>query len=460
MRKFAIIDIETTGGNPRMDKITEICIHLFDGEQVIDSFTTLINPQTPIPYFITKMTGITNEMVKKAPLFEEVAKRIVEITEGAVFVAHNVRFDYGFVQRAFRNLGYTYTRSQLCTVRLTQKLIPDLPSYSLGNICKSINIPHKKAHRAYGDAEATLILFQKLMSLENTPEDTESLLKSQMQEVKLPPHLSKETFDALPDDTGVYYMHNLEGEVIYVGKSNSIKDRIASHFREAHKKSRALRMIEEVMDISYELTGNELIALLREDEEIKKIQPRYNRRQKRQFYHFGIFSEPDAHGYLRLYIERLTEDGPKPEAIYSSRRNAEAAMIRKIEQHNLCQNLCGLSTGKGACFHYQIHVCKGACILEEPANSYNLRVEEAIAGMNYGKKNFVVVGDGRDFEEQTLTFVENGVYIGFMYIHSDEIRRHSWQSLKGMVTPKRENPDILHVLRNFIRKNPKTVVVF
>ncbi len=456
MRKFAIIDIETTGGNPRIDNITEICIHLFDGEKVLDTFKTLINPQTSIPSFITKMTGITNEMVRKAPLFEEVAKTIVEITEGAVFVAHNVRFDYGFIQRAFRNLGYPYSRPLLCTVRLTQKLLPDLPSYSLGNICKSLNIPHQEAHRAFGDADATLLLLKQLLAMEGTPGDVESLLLSQMQEIRLPPHFQKEAFEKLPEETGVYYMHNAEGEVVYIGKSNCIKDRIASHFREAHKKSRAMRMIEEVCDISWELTGNELTALLLEDQEIKKIQPRYNRRQKKQFYHYGIFCEPDTAGYLRLYIDKLHEAGDKPEAIFVSRKNAEATLQKKIQQYVLCQNLCGMSTGKGACFHYQIHVCKGACVKNELPDSYNSRVEEALAGMNYGKKNFVIVGDGRHYEERSLVVVENGVYIGYVYLHVSAMGQ-DWHTLISMVPSKKESPDILHIIRNFIRKNPKTV---
>lgn len=458
MKSYAITDIETSGGNPRVDRITEICIHLFDGEKIIDTFSTLINPEVPIPYNIVRLTGITNEMVKNAPKFHEVAKRIVEITQNAVFVAHNVRFDYGFVQKEFRNLGYTYSRPQLCTVKLSQKMLPGQTSYGLENLCRSLEITNQQAHRAYGDATATVKLFQILLSEGKRQEDLDEVLTEQIAEVRLPPNLPKPVFDDLPDETGVYYFHDAKGKVIYVGKSNGIKYRIKSHFSEAHKTQRTLRMIEEIHDVSYELCGSELVALLKENEEIKRLLPKYNRAQRRKTFHYGIYSEPDEKGYLRLKIARLTGK-EKPESCYTTRSGAEGALKRRIENYKLCMNLCGMQTGSGACFHYQIHLCQGACVEVEPPRSYNERVMEAVSSMNYGKPNFLIVGEGRNYTERSVVLVENGTYMGYAYLGEQEVFR-SPDDIKSCVPFKVDSPDVLNIIRTYMRKHPKEVKPF
>ncbi|MFN0202385.1 MAG: exonuclease domain-containing protein [Bacteroidia bacterium] len=454
MRHYAIIDIETSGGNPKIDRITEVCIHRYDGEKLIDSFSTLINPEVSIPYNITRITSITNDMVRKAPKFYEVAKRIVEITEGAIFVAHNVRFDYGFIQKEFRNLGYSYSRPQLCTVRLSQKVFPLSPSHSLENLCKYLGITNEKAHRAYGDATATLKLFEIILK-QNSIDELDEVLSEQIADTQNPPNLPPEVFDNLPDETGVYYWHNVKGEVIYVGKSTGIKYRIKSHFREAHKNAKALKMFNEVCDITYQLTGSELVALLLENEEIKRILPKHNRAQRRKTFYYGIFSEPDENNYLRLKIARLN-DRDKPESCYTLKASAEAALKRRVERYNLCMNLCGIGTGKGACFHYQVHVCKGACVNAEAPEAYNARVEAAIESMNYGRPNFFIIGEGRNYEERSVVAVKNGSYCGYTYIAANEVNL-SAEMLYEMTPYKSESPDVLNIIRNYIKKHPKEV---
>lgn len=454
LKHYAIIDLETSGGNPRADRITEICIHLFDGEKIIDSFHSLINPEVNIPYNITRITNITNMMVKDQPRFFEVAKRVVEITKDAIFVAHNVRFDYGFIQKEFRNLGFSFSRPQLCTVRLSQELMPNLPSYSLGNLCNHLGINNEQAHRAYGDALATVSLFQHLLSLQEANKIQE-IISEQIAEIKLPPHLPREIYDNLPDETGVYYMHNQQGDVIYVGKSNDIKARIRSHCHDAHNKVRGLKMIEEMYDISYELTGSELVALLLENEEIKRLLPKYNRAQRRVKFHYGVFAEQNKHGYICLNIGRL--DGKRqPQASYTVRSSAEAALQRRVEQYNLCENLSGMSTGPGACFQYQIRICKGACVQAESIKSYNLRAEAAIASMNYGKANFFIIAEGRNYDEKAIVSIQNGTYCGYAYISAQESNQHP-EYLQSLITPKAETPDVLNIIRTYIKKHPKEV---
>jgi len=271
-KEFAIIDLETTGGDPYSDRITEIAVARYNGSEIVDSFTSLVNPRMPIPDFITRITGIDNDMVKDAPQFYEIAKRVVEITQDAVFVAHNVRFDYSFIQKEFRQLGYTYIRPQLCTIKLSRRVLPGLKSYSLSNLCRSLDIINEAPHRAWGDVDATIKLFDHLLSADEEGKVKE-LVAGETAHIRIPPQMKKEVLDLLPEETGVYYLMDRNGRIIYVGKSTNIRKRVMSHFSAAHKSKRSMRMFERVADVQFELTGSELIALLLENEEIKRILP-------------------------------------------------------------------------------------------------------------------------------------------------------------------------------------------
>src|SRR5687767_3465301 len=216
--KFAIIDIETTGGTSHDSRITEIAIFIHDGKQVIDQFHSLVNPQQPIPRFITGLTGITDEMVEKAPLFEDIAEEIFLITADCVFVAHNVNFDYSFIREEFKNIGIDFKRKRACTVRLSRSIIPGYSSYSLGNICANLGIHINDRHRAVGDAEATVKLFEILLA-----NDTDGIIEKSVnvrsKEATIPPHLDKSVYENLPNETGVYYFYNGDGKIIYIGKA-------------------------------------------------------------------------------------------------------------------------------------------------------------------------------------------------------------------------------------------------
>ena len=248
--KFAIVDIETTGGNAIRDKITEIAIYLHDGNKIVDEFSSLINPECTIPPFISRLTGISDEMVENAPRFFEVAKQIVRITDGAVFVAHNVLFDYGFIRQSFKSLGFNYSRDYLCTVRLSRKVLPGFKSYSLGNLCNNLNINIENRHRANGDALATVKLFELIISKNESENGFEDFIKNDFLNLRFPPGFDRTILDKLPENHGVYYLHDESGKIIYIGKSNSIKQRILSHFR--NKQSRkALELRNSISDISF-----------------------------------------------------------------------------------------------------------------------------------------------------------------------------------------------------------------
>ena len=456
---YTIIDIETTGGDPKRDRITEVGIYRFDGEKVLDSFSSLVNPETPIPGLITHITGIDNDMVADAPKFFEIARKLVEITKDAIFVAHNVRFDYSFFQQEFRNLGYTFSRRKLCTVQLSKKLIPGLKSYSLGNLSEHLNIQNNARHRAMGDAAATLELFRYLIS-EDIHSSINDTLKNEISSSNLPPNLSREQLDLLPEETGVYYFLNEHQQVIYVGKSNNIRKRAMSHFSGAHKSVRTMKMIHQIHEVHFELTGSELIALLKENEEIKKLQPIFNRAQRAQAFRYGVFTVQNQRGFNTLYIDKLKKSKEAVASFYS-KGYAKSALKRQAKNFQLCPHFCNLESLNGRCFYKQLDLCKGACVGDEEAHDYNQRVEEAIIAMNHGSTkddSFFVIGDGRTYSERSVVCVLNGVYQGYDFI--DKELATAPEGLQHLISPKKEGPDVQRIIRTYIRKHPKEVMPF
>ncbi|GAA4297564.1 exonuclease domain-containing protein [Nibribacter koreensis] len=464
---YAIIDIETTGSQPSDDRITEIAVFIHDGNQVVDQYSTLINPGRPIPFFISQLTGITDEMVRDAPKFHEVAKDIVQITEGKVFVAHNVRFDYSFLKKEFSDLGFNYQRKTLCTVRLSRKLMPGLPSYSLGKLCKSIDIPLQMRHRAIGDAEATAVLFDRLLKIDQAKVDADqddkldsgSSLTKEIKTSLLPPNISREMVDALPLEAGVYYFHDEHGEIIYVGKSKSIRKRIIQHFSIDFKSKKSIEFKNRIASITYERTGSELVALLFESDEIKKRKPFYNRAQRRSVYHSGIFTYTDQNGYLRMTFQKAKTE-KAPVITLANQFQAKNFLFSRVAKFNLCQKLCDLYKSNGACFDYQVHQCNGACIGLEPPEEYNKRVQEALDAFKYDHDNFVVIGKGRQPDEKSVVVVENGSYRGFGYI-DESFSASTLEDFLDVIKRYNDNKDTQQILRGYLRtKHSDKVLIF
>jgi len=218
---YTIIDVETTG---RTNQITEISIFKYDGSQIVDEFTSLVNPKTLIPDYITALTGIDNGMVANAPTFSEIAQDILDITKNTIFVAHNVNFDYNVIRNEFKDVDIDFRRKKLCTVRLSRKLLPGYRSYSLGKLCKDLNINITDRHRARGDAEATVVLFEMLLNQENSEHVFSDFLKKSSKEATLPSHLPTAVFNAIPNTSGVYYFKDKKGKIIYIGKAKDLKN--------------------------------------------------------------------------------------------------------------------------------------------------------------------------------------------------------------------------------------------
>jgi len=439
MNKYCIIDVETTGTSAHDGRITEVAVYCHDGEKITDEFTTLVNPEQRIPYRITQLTGITDRMVANAPRFCEVARRIVEMTTGATFVAHNAAFDYSFIRSEFARLGYDFQRERLCTVRLSRKLIPGKPSYSLGNLCQSLGLEINNRHRAAGDALATVKLFELLLSIEKHPGDL--ILKG------ISTGFDAEKLKSLPQETGVYYLHNSRGDVIYVGKSLNIRDRVVQHLTNISTR-KALEMSQQINDITWELTGSELVALLLESYEIKRLLPVYNRAQRRNTFSFGLFDKIDSNGYINLEIKRIKE-GDQPLTSYASKTSAQNQLFVIAENHHLCQKLSGLYKSKGACFHYGLKQCYGACIGEEPPDDYNKRVEEALRPFQFNDDSFLIIDRGRVPTERSAVLVMRGCYKGFGFFDSNE--QITPGIIEDIINSYPDNRDVRQIIRQHIR---------
>lgn len=440
MPLYAVIDVETTGGSYQNARLTEIAVYLFDGKEIVKEFTTLINPEQPIPYMITRLTGITDEMVVDAPKFYQVAKQIVELTEGAIFVGHNVSFDYNFIRHEFKSLGYNYKRPTICTVKMSRKILPGYSSYSLGKLCNSLGIEIHNRHRAAGDALATTHLLKMLL------ETDEEMMCNQVREI---PAIIKD----VPEETGVYYLHDENGNIIYVGKSNNMYERIMQHFRN-HETSKALEMSNRIASVSFEVTGSELLALLLESNEIKKHRPPYNRAQRRIRYGYSVFTYIDENGYICLCPGHEV-NGHVPIASFPSLSNAQNFLYSLMDKYQLCQKLCGLYETRSACFHYTIKQCNGACMGKEDPESYNRRARRALHSIGYEDQDFYIIEKGRTNEEYSVVKIAGGRYTGFGYIDATCVDP---ESLDGCIRQFEDNRDTRHIIKSYMKKHPRLKV--
>jgi DNA polymerase-3 subunit epsilon len=445
---YAIVDIETTGGSSRIEKITEIAIFQHDGEKITEEFVTLVNPERNIPYFITNLTGITNEMVENAPRFFEVAKTIIELTEGRTLVAHNAKFDYSFIRQEFKSLGYNFRRSLLDTVTLGRKLIPGHRSYSLGNICKDLGIMINGRHRAEGDALATVRLFEMLLEKDRENTGRYSGLMKNTRLSKLNPNLNVEKINTIPEEPGIYYFYNEKGDLIYIGKSRNLQQRIRTHLSN-NTTNRAMEMRDLIADIDWEVTGSELIALLMESSEIKKNKPVYNRAQRRTGFQWGIFSFTDKNGYINFNYGKLDCDD-NPVSVFTGKERAKSMLMSLVEKHELCQKLTGLYETNGPCFHYHVGICMGACCGKEPPDSYNERARKAAEEFVFTRRNFFIIDKGRDEEERSAIKVVNGKYSGFGYFNINEMG-FGLMAVHDCIKSSGDNRDIQVILKQYLR---------
>ncbi|QHI38462.1 hypothetical protein IMCC3317_38550 [Kordia antarctica] len=440
---YTIIDVETTG---RSNQITEISIFKFDGTKVVDEFTSLVNPNALIPPYITTLTGIDNALVANAPTFAEIAEEVLSITKDTIFVAHNVNFDYNVIRNEFKAIEIDFRSKKLCTVRLSRALLPGHKSYSLGKLCKSLEIPLSDRHRARGDAAATVLLFELLLEQEAAEATFQKFLKPSSKEATLPPHLPSKIFEALPIQAGVYYFKNKKGKIIYVGKAKNIQKRVLSHFYNKSKKE--LDLCRETADIDFELSGSELVALLMEDSAIKHHYPIYNSASKRKTKSYAIFEYSDRGGVKHLAFNdaKIIQN---PLITFYNIRDCRTYLERLCMQFELCPKYCHLQENVRECSHFLIQSCKGVCKKEEAVEVYNERVDLAISHSLEASQNVVIKQKGRNANEEAFVLVKNGLYLGYGFVDLDVQINHT-DELEHHLIKQKDNVDVQRILRKVL----------
>lgn len=377
------VDIETDGMNSQRGHILEIAAIRIEHGRITDMFTTLLNPGVEVPYFITNLTGITTHDLQGRPAFADIAERLQQIMDGAVFVAHNVRFDYSFIKQEFLRIGLPFNPKLLCTVKLSRALYPAERSHKLASLIERHGFTYASRHRAYDDAH---VLTQFLAHVEQTfaADDIEQAVKNQFSLPSLPKALDRSAVHNLPTTFGVYIFKDENGMPIYIGKSVNIRRRVLSHFTRDTAEYKEFRMSQSVHGIDYQVTSGELSALLLESHLIKTKMPLYNRMLRRQRQFVVARKTRSPLGYDMLSYHQLSDIAPQDYeqivAVYTTRAKAKASVITACRTFDLCPKLCGLEKSKGTCFSYQLKHCRGACGEREPAERYNERLASAFVG--------------------------------------------------------------------------------
>ncbi|MGG9972742.1 exonuclease domain-containing protein [Ferruginibacter sp. SUN002] len=445
---YAIVDIETTGGYASANGITEIAVYVHDGTRVVKHFETLINPLQKIPLHITALTGINNAMVQDAPAFHEIAETLYDILNDNIFVAHSVNFDYSFINHQLKENGFILSPRKLCTVRLSKKVVPGFRSYSLGNLCRELNIPINNRHRAGGDAAATVLLFEHLLA-NNAQQHIDQMLKKTSSEQWLPPALQKTDISKLPPAPGVYYFHDSKGKIIYVGKAVNIKKRVSSHFTVNDAERKRQNFLLHVAKVSCKICATELEAIVLESTEIKRLWPKYNKSQKQPVQKYALYMFEDGAGYMRLAIDKRKKN---VQALYYFNSLHEGIILlrKMLEEFDLHEKLCYLNKAS-------ISIEERALI--ESAKQYNKKVIKAITALNNQLPTFAVLDDGIKENEKLCLLIEKGSFWGMGYLPSS-FSITSSADLKDLLQPYQDNDTIRNSIYSFVEANPEKKFVF
>ncbi|MGV6860161.1 MAG: exonuclease domain-containing protein [Putridiphycobacter sp.] len=452
--EFAVVDIETSGGKPKESKIIEIAIIIHDGQKILHEFQSLVNPEKKIDWFVTKLTGIRDKHVAKAPKFYEIAKEVYQLLENRIFVAHNVSFDYPIVRNEFKSLGFDLRLPHLCTIQSSRVLIPGLESYGLKNLSKHLNINLDNHHRAMDDTLATAKILEHIFDLDH--QNLNSFIKKDINPGELNQNLDLNQFDDIPNKTGIYKLFNDQDELIYIGKSIHIKKRIGQHLKN-NKTNKGIEMQKQISRIEYELTHNELIALLLESELIKKHQPIYNKAQKTTTFNYGLYQYKDQNNYTNLVVKKITKVGT-PIFTFTSLQKAKTQLENWKDQYNLCQKLCNLYTSNAACFDYNLKKCEGACCGQESPESYNQKVDALLNKLAFDFKTFLILDKGKNNKEFAFVYIHEGIYKGYGSILKYKLKKNI-NLFKKELKLAEHNRDIQSIINTQLTKNPKLEIV-
>ena len=423
---YAVLDIESTGGKYNEEGIMEIAIYRFDGHTVTDQFISLINPEREIQPFVVKLTGINSKMLKTAPKFHEVAKRIVEITDGTTLVAHNAQFDYRILRTEFRRLGYNFQRKTLCTVDLSKQLMPEAESHSLGKLVRSLGIPVSDRHRANGDAQATLKLFKLLLQKDTNKEILKSVVRSETLGELSPTQL--DIVENLPTETGVYYMHDKKGNIIFIGKTKNIKKRVNQHFTNVSELAKKLQ--KETKNVTFEKTGSELVALLKEYNELVKNKPVYNKRRSTGYSH-GVYMKTNENGLNVL----------KPE--------------RANGQPNRLSSFSSLKASKN--FVEKVYSEIALDSSEEPT-THNGKIKELFKKYSIDQRTLLLLDRGRELGEQSVILIKNGNVSGIAFTELN-YQVINLKVLENIAVNIKSDKETILITESYLRKKNRLKII-
>ena len=443
---YAILDIEATGGKLGEESIIEIAIYKFDGLEIVDQFISLVNPEKKIDQFVQKLTHITDKMVLTAPKFHEIAKRIVEITDDCILVGHNVMFDYRMLVQEFERLGYNYKKDWIDTFEYSEKLIPGLPSYSLGKLCASLGIVVTDRHRASGDARATISLFKMLLDKDSKKIITK---RTGLKQPKKAHSKYQKLLEGLPNTIGIFYLYNSRKQLIYISRSNNIAQTINQIFTSKTLKSNKLKRYTR--SIKFEETGSGFLAALKENNEVLKNQPMYNTKMvENKVYPFGLYFLESKRGYSRLEIGKVRKATPILK--FKTKERAKEVLDKIVNDYNLCQQVNAGIKSDEPCFQYEVDKCKGACIKEESREEYNQRLNEFIKTTEFPSETFIVIDKGRHGIEKSFYLVENNIFKGFGYYeYHHQIK--TLEKIHNILIPIEETEEVKNMLKYFLFKN-------
>ncbi|MFD2098395.1 exonuclease domain-containing protein [Flagellimonas iocasae] len=436
---YAILDIESTGGKYNEEGIMEIAIHRFDGRKVVDKFICLINPEREIQPFVAKLTGINNQMLRSAPKFHEVAKRIVEITEGATIVAHNAQFDYRILRTEFRRLGYDYQRKTLCTVDLSKQMLPDAESHSLGKLARSLGIPMSDRHRANGDAIATLKLFKLLLGKDSDKSIIKTVVREETHGELSPTQLDM-VFN-LPSETGVYYMHNKDGDIIFLGKTTNIKKRVNQHFTNVGSLARKLQ--KETKKVTYDETGSELVALLKEYQELRRTKPKHNSIARRKLFSHIINFEQNGKAHISLAIES-SKSRANQKIGFNGVPSARSFLNKISSEFEICP--CSIDT-EATCAQSN-----------ESIADCNEKVLSAFDKYSIFGKSIALLDQGRETGERSFVLIKGGHLQGFGFVELNH-QINNIHILESIMTSIPSDENTTFIIESYLRKNNRLKVV-
>ena len=454
--KLAFVDIETTGGRTSYDRIIEIGIVRVENGEITKTYSSLINPQTHLPPEIIRLTGITEGELSTAPTFREIASDILDILEDCTFVAHNVRFDYGFLKTEFKRLNQTFASKHFCTVRLSRALYPQERHHNLDSLIQRFNLSVANRHRAFDDAHAIYTFYKKAQ--QSFPDELfTNAIKTVLKKPYLPVQLSSNILDALPELPGVYLFYGSEGIPLYIGKSINIKERVLSHFSGDIHSPLEMKIAQQVESIETFTTAGELGALFLESKLIKEQLPLFNRKLRRKKELVALRNTRDEKGYPLVTMETLTQtplsDLPTFLGFFNSRKQAKDYLAMLAKEHTLCEKLLGLEKTSGACFGYRLDKCKGACMGKEKILSYTLRFQEAFVGSKIRPWPFpraVVIEEKNQLTNTTDYFmVDNWCFLGKTTLDENGNRRTEQEDYEFDL-------DTYKILRQYIT-NPKNL---